>query len=306
MKAKLSFKQLHALEAVARHGSFTQAAREIGVSQPTVSNLIYALEKQYKCRLLDRTGSSITPTPQLAEIRGHIKALISLNDVIDLHLSAEQDLLSGQFHVAYTSSALAMPVLAEFVQAYPALDVSATAMHSLDLQPKLLSGGFDVGFMTTARLPRDLAGFAIADAQIGLWLPKEHPQARHASLSWNVVATLPLIQRQPQSGARNLFETAAQLAQVPLQTRLSLDTVDAVMTLVRQGVGAGVGFAAECPNARDLVFVPIHDPVLAAKHYLVCPKPMRETAMVARFFDTAEANKAETHIASERPRATTG
>ncbi|KIC21105.1 hypothetical protein GC1_06605 [Leisingera sp. ANG1] len=41
MKAKISFKQLQALEAVARHGSFTLAARELGMSQPTVSNLVY-------------------------------------------------------------------------------------------------------------------------------------------------------------------------------------------------------------------------------------------------------------------------
>ncbi len=287
MKAKLSFKQLQALEAVARHGSFTQAAREIGVSQPTVSNLIYALEKQYKCRLLDRNGSTIAATPQLAEIRGHIKALIALNDVIDMHLSSEHDLLSGQFQVAYTSSVIAMPIVAEFVQAYPALDVSANAMASLDLQPQLISGAFDVGFLTTSRLPRDLAGLALTDAQIGLWLPRDHPHAQRDHLPWSIVATLPLVQRQSKSGARFLFETAAQLAQVSLQTRLSLDTVDAVLTMVRKGVGAGVGFAAECRTCTDICFVPIHDPVLDAKHYLVCQHQMRDTAIVSRFFDTA-------------------
>ncbi|WP_083445412.1 LysR family transcriptional regulator [Ruegeria sp. 6PALISEP08] len=69
MKSKISLKQLQALKAVTRLGSFTLAAKDLSVSQPTVSNLVVSLEQQYQCRLLDRSGTTVTPTPLLNTIR---------------------------------------------------------------------------------------------------------------------------------------------------------------------------------------------------------------------------------------------
>lgn len=47
---------------VVQTGSFTKAAENLCISQPAVSRRIQYMEKQYKCKLLDRTGSLLTPT----------------------------------------------------------------------------------------------------------------------------------------------------------------------------------------------------------------------------------------------------
>src|SRR3954470_10110500 len=54
---------LHVFLAVARHRSFTGAARELGVSTSAVSQSVKQLEKQLHVTLLTRTTRSVSPTP---------------------------------------------------------------------------------------------------------------------------------------------------------------------------------------------------------------------------------------------------
>ena len=287
-KSRISLKQLQALEAVARHGSFTLAAKELGVSQPTVSNLIYSLEQQYKCRLFDRGGSEIRPTSILSDIRGQVKAIIALQDALDSHLSAGRDLQSGKFKIGYTTYQLAMPIVSAFVQSYPGIDVTARAMSTHDLLPLLFEGEFDAGFMTGTELPPELDGIEIAPARIGLVFPSDHPLANRESVDWSDLKDMEFIQREPSSGTRRVFEAAARVANANPRTTLGLGSWGSILALVRSGVGIGVGFEAEFVSEEALVFVPINDRNLNAKHFLICLPAMRQTSMVEELFRIAQ------------------
>lgn len=288
MKAKLSLKQIQALEAVARLGSFTLAAKELGVSQPTVSNLIYSLEQNYQCQLLNRTGNTITPSRTLDKIRGDVKATIALVNSIDHQLSQGRDLMSGQFQIGYTTYQIAMPLISEFVSRFPDVDVTARALASHDLLPLLYDGEFDVGLVTATELPTDLAGVRIAAAQIGLVTKSDHSLAVKGSATWSDVEALKLIQREPSSATRRIFEAAANLSGTTLDTVLGLGSWGSIKTLVLSGVGVGVAFDQECKNEPGVEFVPINDSNLVAGHYAACLPAMRHTSAVEQFFLIAE------------------
>ncbi|KIC07466.1 hypothetical protein RA19_23890 [Leisingera sp. ANG-M1] len=284
MKTKISLKQLQALEAVARLGSFTLAAKELEVSQPTVSNLIYALEQQYQCRLLDRSGGAISPTPVLNKIRGDVKALIALKDSIDSQLSADRDLRAGRFQIGYSTYQVAMPLISEFVREFPGVETTARAMASHDLLPLLYAGEFDVGFFTAKELPPDLTGVKVAETRIGLVVPDAHPLAEAGVATWRDVAPLKLIQREPTSSTRQIFEAAAQLSRTTLTTILGLGSWGSIRTLIRSGAGVGTAFKQECEGEPGVVFVPIEDKNLIANQFLGCLPAMRQTSAVEQIF----------------------
>ncbi|MBO9410946.1 MULTISPECIES: LysR substrate-binding domain-containing protein [unclassified Ruegeria] len=291
MKSKISLKQLQALESVVRLGSFTLAAKELGVSQPTVSNLVNSLEQHYQCRLLDRSGSVISSTPLLNSIRGDIKALIALRNDIDDRLTAARNLHSGTFQIGYSTYQIAMPFISEFVRAFPAVDVTARALASHDLLPLLYTGEFDVGLITAKELPSDLSGKEISETRIGLVVPKDHALADNGPVSWAEVASLKLIQREPSSSTRQIFDAAAQVARVKLTTILGLGSWGSIRTLVTTGVGVGVAFAQECQNEPGVAFVPVADKNLTARHFLACLPAMRHTSAVSNFFRIAEGKR---------------
>jgi len=289
MKSNISLKQLQALAQVAQQASFTEAAKALGVSQPTVSNLVNSLEKQYQVKLLDRTGPAIKPTPLLESVFGQIKAISTLSEELNAALSQERDLKTGSLSIGYSTYQVAMPLVSQFIQTYPKVTTNARSMASNDLLPLIFSGAFDLGFLTGKELPSGLDGMIIAPARIGLLMPETHPLSGADTLNWGDIKGQKLLQREPTSGTRRIFEAAASLAGVKLDTLLGLGSWGSIVTLVRAGAGLGVGFEAEYSGEDGLVFAPIADDNLRANHYLACLPSMRRTSVVAQFLEIAES-----------------
>jgi LysR family glycine cleavage system transcriptional activator len=88
-----SYFALRTLEAAARHGSYSAAARELGLTQGAVSQQIRGLEAQFGTRLFQRRGNEMIPSPAAAklatEVRGAIDQLQAA--VADLAIAAAQD-----------------------------------------------------------------------------------------------------------------------------------------------------------------------------------------------------------------------
>lgn len=64
----LSLPQMRAIEAVAESGSFSGAAKRLGISQPSVSNHVTAVENRFRTKLLDRRGHEVSATADLLAI----------------------------------------------------------------------------------------------------------------------------------------------------------------------------------------------------------------------------------------------
>src|SRR4051795_12510098 len=103
----LNLTQLKVLDAVARHGSVTEAAKQLHYSQPSVSHHLARLESATGAKLVQRVGrgSRLTPEGQLlahraAEIVGRIDAATN-------ELAAQVGLRAGRVRLAANASASA-------------------------------------------------------------------------------------------------------------------------------------------------------------------------------------------------------
>lgn len=284
-----SIRQLRALEAVARTGSFTVAAEELGVSQPTVSNLIVALERQTECRFLRRGNNGIETTEAFEKLRPQIKALLALKSEVDLAIGDRKNLKSGSFWVGYSTYQIAMLPIAKFIQSHPGVTLNARALASLDLLPLLRSGDLDVGFVTARKELDDMYCQKVASFRVGIVALRNGLLGEVEQLTWKEVAKLKLIQREPNAGTRQIFESAAAKSGVSPDTILGLGSWGSITSLVRAGVGEGVGFESELMAAdEDLKFIPIDDDELRAHQFLVAMPSMAGSAMVKQFYEIAE------------------
>jgi len=89
---------LRALEAAARHGSYSAAARELGVTQGAVSQQIRSLETRFGTRIFTRRGNRMVPTPVAArfaeEVREMLNRLSVALDVVERGASQQSLVLS--------------------------------------------------------------------------------------------------------------------------------------------------------------------------------------------------------------------
>ena len=284
---KVTISQLRVLEAVARTGSFSSAAKELGIAQPSVSTQLRTIENQSRARLLARDGHNVTPTRLGSEVLPRVRAIVSLFGELEQMLAAERDLERGVLRIGYSTHQFSMPVISRFMEAHPAVKVEARSMASLDLIGLLDSGRIDVAFVTQESKPEKLISQRLRTDRIVLMAPLDHPLSGREHIAWKDLEAYPLIRREESSVTRVIFDDAAKRAGVELKIVLDLGSWGSLQAAVTAGIGCSVALEGEISAEDNVSILSIEDKALHASHYLSCAPEMRGVAAVAALFDTA-------------------
>src|SRR3954467_13036919 len=158
------FPQLQAFLSVARHRSFSGAARELGVSRSAVSQSVRQLEEQLGVLLLTRTTRSVSLTDagrRLVETAGPAlgQLLSALREV-----GAEPGETVARIRLSVPRIAYPLvigPVLPKFRDRHPRIEVELVFEDRL---VDIVGGGFDAGIRLEEYLERDMVGIRLTDA----------------------------------------------------------------------------------------------------------------------------------------------
>ena len=285
--ARLTLARLRALDAVARHGSLSEAADQLGTPTAAVSEDLQALEQAYTMRLFEPRGDRVVATRDLDRVLPRVRALLALSEDLDAHLGRQGAGQSGPLRVGYATAQVARPILSRLPQALPGLALTTRMAATQDLLQMLDAAEIDAAFVVGRKPPSRLTRVHVATSRIVLAVPAAHPLAGTGPVAWSTVSGVPLIQRDTASGTSRLFGAAAKTADAALDTRVVLGSWGAIAAMVRAGLGAGVGLDAEVQQTDDLVAVPIADPSLKADHFLVCLPDRTNAPAVHRLFKLA-------------------
>src|SRR2546430_6245320 len=102
----LDVTRLRVIDAVARHGSVTAAAKELHYSQPSVTHHLGRLEAETGAQLLQRVGRGIRLTPVGQLLADRAAEIIGRIDAAGAELSAHVGLTAGRVRVAAFASAI--------------------------------------------------------------------------------------------------------------------------------------------------------------------------------------------------------
>ncbi|MFJ5297700.1 LysR family transcriptional regulator [Pseudomonas sp. NPDC088368] len=237
------FQELVVFTRAADLGSFSAAARELGLSQPSVSRIISELETRLDTRLLTRSTRRIVPTD--AGVVYLQKARQLLHDLDDAEASAKgQDSLHGRLRVALPAILAVrhvIPELPAFVARHPNLDIellTSDDMHDLIAEAADLAVRFgpledsNFGAKKLAVENRLLVASPVYLSRFGI---PEHPQDL---LNHTCVAG-------PGGSAskRWLFTANGQAFAVPVRSRIRVTSSEA--TLASGVAGLGIIIASE-------------------------------------------------------------
>src|SRR3954462_15510480 len=146
----LDVTRLRVLDAVARHGSVTAAARELSYSQPSISHHLARLEAETGAQLLQRAGRGIRLTPAGRLLADRAAEILGRIDAADAELSAHVGLTAGRVRVAGFSSAIASLVpaaVATLAARHPGLQISPVDAHPEDALELLRAGKVEVAII---------------------------------------------------------------------------------------------------------------------------------------------------------------
>jgi DNA-binding transcriptional LysR family regulator len=146
----LDVTRLRVIDAVARHGSVTSAARELHYSQPSVTHHLARLEAETGAQLLQRVGRGIRLTQAGQLLADRAAEIIGRIDAADAELSAHVGLTAGQVRLAGFSSAIGSLVpraVAELASSHPGLQITLTDTHPPDALELLRTGKIEVAII---------------------------------------------------------------------------------------------------------------------------------------------------------------
>src|SRR3954453_16134465 len=128
----LDVTRLRIIDAVARSGSVTAAAKELSYSQPSVSHHLARLEAETGAQLLQRVGRGIRLTPAGRLLADRAAEILGRIDAADAELSAHVGLTSGRVRLAAFASAIGslLPqAVAALSERHPGLEISLIDTH---------------------------------------------------------------------------------------------------------------------------------------------------------------------------------
>lgn len=274
---------LRAFHAVALASSFTRAARARGVSQPTLSAQVAALEEAYGTRLFDRVGRSVRLTSLGQSLLVITTRLLAAEEEASDLLAGTKALTRGHLRLAADSAGYVTTVLARFRRDHPGLTFSLTIGNSSDVLAQIAAYEADIAI--TARQTSDPRIHAIrlrTDCLVG-FVPNTHPWGRRRTIPIEAVAGQDLVLRERGSMTREVFEARLAEAGIRPGALLEVQSREAVREAVRAGFGLGIVFGDEFRPGEGLHRLAITGADLAVAEYAVCLEERRRIPLVRSF-----------------------
>lgn len=281
------YSRLRAFHAVASVGSFTRAARSLGVTQPTLSAQVKALEDDYGVALFDRRGRGIVVTTLGEQLLEITRRMFLFEEEAGELLARARDLTTGHLRVGADGPYHVVPFLASFAERYPAVHISLSIGNSEEILDSLAQYRADVAVVADVAADPRLERILCGEHRLVAFVPRQHGWARRRGVRIGDFDGLPIIMRETGSKTRQLLERAMAKAKVRSRVVMEIESREAVREAVAAGLGIGVVSEAEFGHDDRLVAVPITDAELGTREYLVCLKERRRLRIVSAFLDQA-------------------
>ena len=226
--------------AVARTGSFSQAARENHVTQPTVSSGIAELERSLGVRLFNRESRQVSLTVEGRTLVGYAMQIQDLTEEIQDTLN-RRDVLPGEgfrFGAIDAAATYLLPgILKAYIQEYPEVEISVQVAPSRYLVDDLLLNRSEFALISLPFSHPRIKTVAIYRDTMPLVVGSGHPFVARPSVSLKEVAEEPLILFYEDSVSREIVDEQFSEAGVSPRVVMQMRSPEAMRKLVEAGVG---------------------------------------------------------------------
>ena len=279
--------QLRAFHLVADAGSFSLAARTAGLSQPTLSAQVRALEADYAVDLFDRRGRGVRMTPTGQSLFTLTTRLVAAEEEARALLTGGRALTRGHLRVSADSAYHVMPILAELKGLHAGLTFTLKIDNSAAVLEHLTEHGADVVVMAKMTSDPSIYSMKLREDRLIVFVPQGHVWARRRRIRISELAGRDIVVRERGSITREVFEARLAQAAVVSGSLIEVQTREAVREAVAAGFGVGVVFDSEFGTDVRFHAIDVSDSDLTVGEYVACLQERRRLAVVRAFLNVA-------------------
>ena len=242
--------QLQILEAIAKHGSFTRAAEELELTQPTVSQQIKRLTQIIGIPLFEQLGKQIYLTAAGTQVLAASATISEKFAELEIAIDELKGLKQGRINlVASTTAKYFVPrLLGTFRRKHAEIELALHITNQEGVLARLAKNQDDLYF--TGRPPSDLdiELRPILANPLVVVAPSNHPLAGKTNIALKELATEPFIFREAGSGTRAVVEHFLAENRVAVDVVIELSSNEAI----KQAIAGGLGISVLSQHSLDL------------------------------------------------------
>lgn len=232
--------QLRSFHAVAQRLSFTVAARELGVSQPTITTQVKSLEQEFGVELFVRRGRRIELTETGGGLLDITRRLFADEKEASDYLNETRGLKTGHLRVGAVGPYHVTDMLAAFNARYPGIYVSVTVGNSRESLRDLLDYRTDVAVLAHVDPDARLVAIPYRRHRVVVMCPADHDFADRRSIRARDMEGQRLIVREAGSTTRRAFDQAMREKDVRPRIVMEIGSRESIREAVAKGIGLGV------------------------------------------------------------------
>jgi DNA-binding transcriptional LysR family regulator len=280
--------QLKVFEATARHGSFTRAAEELYLTQPTVSIQVKQLTKAVGLPLFEQIGKRLYLTQAGQKLLETCQEIFAGLDQFEMAVSDLKGLKQGQLRLAVITTAkyFVPRLLGPFCQRFPGIDISLKVTNHQNIQERMVNNEDDLYIISSPPEQPDLKIYPFLENPLVVIGPKDHPLAKKSNIPIQALNGETFIMREPGSGTRYAVQKLFAEHDVDVKVRLELGSNEAIKQAIAGGLGISVlslhTIISEGVEGEFVILDVEHFPI--ERHWYVASLAGKQLSVVAQAF----------------------
>jgi len=240
MDKRVNLAWLKYFRAVGRTQHVTQAAQQLGLSQPALSRAISALESAIGVPLFVRHGRSLSLTQDGEVFLNYVERAFRMIEDGYEELADRNETGSGSVSIGFLRSlshTFIPQLVSRFRASYPQVQISFFQSNSHGLEDEMKRGRLDLIFVARIRDADSFTWVELGSQEIDLVVPLTHPIAKQETVSLAEVKDEPFVSFRPGHAFRILADSVFTSAGLTPKIAFECDDGSYLMTLVAAGLG---------------------------------------------------------------------
>jgi DNA-binding transcriptional LysR family regulator len=242
----ITMQQIEALKELVEAGSFTRAAMNMFITQPTLTKQMKNLEETVKAKIINRKHTGITLTPEGKILYDYARRILRLRDEAREKVLSIQNHDSG--HILISASTIPatyiLPqVLGQLKRQYPDIRTHLQMTDSEDTYQIILDDLAEIGFVGKEIVDRRLVIVTLWTDRLVLAVPEGHPWFQRPAVTLKEVENEPFIMRERGSGTRETIEQFFQKEKSHAVPQFNVVCEIGSSEAVKESIIAGLGIS---------------------------------------------------------------
>ncbi|MGL4771987.1 MAG: LysR family transcriptional regulator [Clostridium sp.] len=238
----MNFRKLQIFYETATCLNMSKVAKDMYISQPSISQSINELEIEVGCKLFDRIGRKLFLTHEGEVFLTYTRRILNLYEE-GMNTLREQTVNAGGKIVIGASTTIGIYILPsiikEFSKLYKSIDISIIIENTAHIEQLLLENKVDFAFIEGKVTSEETKATKIWKDELVFICGEEHEWNSKKEVNAHELEKVRLIMREKGSGTREVVESFLITNEIPYNMFLELGNTEAIKNIVEANLGVG-------------------------------------------------------------------